>query len=343
MHQQGRLNLNPPYQRNNIWTEKAQKALIYSIKSGMPIPTFFLHERNNGDFDVADGQQRSRAIFKFIKSQISGLVFTESNEQNFLFYELPTVIIDKSVTQEEIREFYVMVNNTGVKLNRPELTKAAHFDSPILNLVEELTDSLDFKTLKLFQEKQSDRMIDREFVEELVALLYYGIGDKKNDVKKIYEASLSQKDISDVQDKFNEILRVLVKYNIDNANQFSNSRYVQRNDFYTLFKFIGDNISLNLNVFLDILIKIQYDISPSNYSSQELQFYAYNCVSQSNSKQAREARFNFLGELLLNTSSKPNKVQKNILKYYKLQDSDMLQEGEFLVLNPKYIQTQFNK
>ena len=54
------LNLNPPHQRNNIWTEKSQKILISSIKDGMPIPTFFLHEKANNAFDAADGQQRGQ-------------------------------------------------------------------------------------------------------------------------------------------------------------------------------------------------------------------------------------------------------------------------------------------
>jgi uncharacterized protein with ParB-like and HNH nuclease domain len=40
------LNLSPAYQRNDIWTEKAQKDLISSMKLGMPIPNFFFHQRS---------------------------------------------------------------------------------------------------------------------------------------------------------------------------------------------------------------------------------------------------------------------------------------------------------
>lgn len=341
------LNLNPPYQRNNIWTEKSQKILISSIKDGMPIPTFFLHGKGTNIYDVADGQQRCRAIFAYIKGEVTdnnNTIFRDDLEAAFLNYELPVVVIDKSVSQEKIREFYVMVNNTGMKLNKPELTKAKYFDSSILNLVEDLTDSPNFKALGIFQSKQSDRMIDREFVEELVALLHFGIGDKKNDVKKLYEATISSDIIDELKSKFSSILEVFITQN--DRGQFSQSRYSQRNDFYTLFKFVANNPKISESeycIFFEVLMKIQYDISPSNENSPELQYYAFNCVSQSNAKQSREARLKFFEELLLNDSGNINKVQKALLKYYRIKEVNVLKVGKYITLDPKLIESQFKK
>lgn len=342
-----KLNLTPPYQRNNIWTEKAQSNLISSIKNGMPIPTFFLHEKANGEFDVADGQQRTRAILAFEKKEIpdiDGLKFDDKFDKQFLEYQIPIVIINSSVNQEKIREFYVMVNNTGLKLNKPELTKAKHFTSSILSLVEELTGNPNFKDLGIFNSKQSDRMIDREFVEELVAQLKFGIGDKKNDIKKLYTLDISQSDTEELKKSFNSVLELISRYN----KQFSiaESRYIQRNDFYTLFKFISDNTTLNneeFSIFFQILLKIQYDISPSNEKCPDLQFYAYNCVSQSNSKQAREERLLFFTDLLLNKANKANKLQKALLRYYGLKENSIIQTENYLTINPNDIQTQFKK
>ena len=63
----GKLNLNPPYQRNPIWTKSTQKHLIQSIKKGIPIPNIFLFRTSDGTYDMVDGQQRTRAI-KLFKS-----------------------------------------------------------------------------------------------------------------------------------------------------------------------------------------------------------------------------------------------------------------------------------
>jgi len=347
IHNSKRLNLNPPYQRNNIWTEKSQKTLISSIKLGMPLPAFFLHDKTNNKFDVADGQQRSRAIFAYISGEITDLdnnKFQKHLDTEFLTYELPIIVINNSVNQEKIREFYVTVNNTGLKLNKPELRKAKYFDSTVLNLVESLTDSENFKTIGIFQLKQSDRMIDREFVEELIALLHFGIGDKKNDIKKLYDSDFDVSTINQLKTSFDNILNVFIKQN--KRFVFSESRYAQRNDFYTLFKFVSNNLQIpdsDYDIIFDILRKIQYDVSPSNEKSPDLQFYAYNCVSQSNAKQARENRLNFFNELILNESNEPNKLQKRLLKYYHINESNMIRIGKYITLPPKLIEPQFKK
>src|SRR5690606_30742209 len=67
IYDRGDLNLNPPYQRNDIWSNPTKKKLIDSIKKEYPLPVFFLHLRENKKYDVVDGQQRIRAIMGFIK------------------------------------------------------------------------------------------------------------------------------------------------------------------------------------------------------------------------------------------------------------------------------------
>ena len=42
-----KIDLNPPYQRNPIWTISTQKHLIQSIKDGAPIPNLFLFKKGD--------------------------------------------------------------------------------------------------------------------------------------------------------------------------------------------------------------------------------------------------------------------------------------------------------
>ncbi len=341
------LNLNPPYQRNNIWTEKAQMKLISSIKDGMPLPTFFFHEIEEKQYEIADGQQRTRAILAFYNKEITDFEkkhFVKDTDLIFLNYKIPVVVIDQSVSPEKIRDFYKMVNNSGIRVNQPESRKAEFFDTDILKLVEELTTTNAFKEVNIFNDKQKDRMIDREFVEELVSQIFFDIGDKKNDIKKLYSQSFEPSQINECKSNFNKVLSI-----ITSAEKFeiANTRYSQRNDFYTLFGFVLKNLKLSqssFDIFFEILLKIENDISPSNFDGGALQFYAFNCVSQTNSKQARLSRLNFFNELFLNIDKIPNETQKEILEYYKLKSSDLcIVENKYLTINPKHISTQFNK
>lgn len=346
-HQKSNLNLNPPYQRNDIWTEKSQMELISSIKQGMPIPNFFFHKRQNGKYDIADGQQRTRAILAYFRKEITDSKKVYFNGENdFLSYIIPIIVINEEVSEAEIRMFYVKVNNTGLRLNKPELTKAANFDSKMLTLIEELCELDPFKKLGIFSEKQEDRMIDREFVEELVAQIIYGISDKKNIIKRLYKENVNKPDdfIENIRTTFSKVIDIC--FSLNNTIELSKTRYSQKNDFYTLFGFILNNISISLdsfNKFYSLLVKIQDDISPSNEKCEPLQYYAYRCVSQSNSKNAREDRLLFFNSLLLNRASKPNKLQKVLIKYYKLNDSDLITVESFLTLKPDNINTNFSE
>lgn len=339
------LNLNPSYQRNDIWTEKAQKELIASIKEGMPIPNFFFHERSDTKFDIADGQQRTRAIIAYTSFEISdigGLKFNET-DQDFLNYLLAVIIINKDVTQEEIRNFYVKVNNTGLRLNNPELTKSQYFDSKILKLVEELSESDQVQSLQLFNVKQEERMLDREFMEELVAQIFYGITEKKLAIKKLYEENtdITQSKIKEIRTKFLSILNVFIK--INEYVDISSTRYTQKNDFYTLFGLVKDN-SFNQTTYGEIfkfLIKIQDDISPSNNKCQLLQEYAFNCITQSHGKPARERRYAILKNIAFNTSNKLTSDQTKLIKYFGLKSTDIITHADVLLVDYKKISTKF--
>ena len=98
LYNKEKLNLNPPYQRNDIWTIKQQKYLLNTISKGMPVPSFFIFKQGN-KYEMVDGQQRSRTIIGFFKGVIpnsENLIFSElqKNEQKrFKAYQIVVAII----------------------------------------------------------------------------------------------------------------------------------------------------------------------------------------------------------------------------------------------------------
>ena len=337
----GNLDLNPPYQRNPIWTISTQKYLIQSIKEGAPIPNLFLFQKSKDKFEMVDGQQRTRALKIFKNSNEIQLTKDDSEFKNgaFLKYEIPITIITEIKEGEYIEEFYYMVNSSGIKLNRPETFKAHYFSTVFLKLVEKLTSGDSFQELNIIPASSQKRMMDRELVEELCALVIHGITDKKNQVDKIYESDISEKESQICEEKFNEIISHILRFN--KIVHVKETRFRQRNDFYTMFGFIKDNLNIDktlLDYYYKILVALEKGIRPTKEACKPLSEYALNCVSQSNSAKARQARLEILNNILLNESPTPNNIQSEILDFYSLDKSSIINKGKYFVFELKSLQ-----
>lgn len=342
LYENNKLNLSPPYQRNEIWSTKAKQLLIDSIKRNFPLPSFFVREQENNMWEMVDGQQRSRTIIAFVRKQFpySGKIFYDENTfPQFLDFKLSLTIITELDSDETIEEFYVRVNSTGLKINRPELKKAEYFETNFSNLLNDLANYENFKELQLFTNTALNRMNDIDLVSELIAQLKFGETEKKDAVDKLYENDINQSEYSFLQDKFLEVIEVINEFN--RIYPIKKTRYKQRNDFYTLFGFISKNLSLSIKsliYFYKILVLIEKDIKPYNEDCEPFMEYAQNCVSQSNSKQARINRISFFNKLFLNQSTNPNIVQKEVMNYYGMDDGDLVDIEGFLVLNINSLQ-----
>lgn len=325
------LDLNPPYQRRFIWALSDQQTLISSILQGYAIPNIFLYERKKGIYEMVDGQQRTRTILGFYDKNFKtedGKYYSDKEFGDaFLEYEIPVTIIEKIENDETIEEFYALVNKTGIHLNRPELKKAEYFDTNFLKLVTELTDSKSFQKLELLSEASTKRMNDIDFVSELVTYLIEGNSDKKLKVDRAFEKDITPQKFKELKGKFEKVLKIIDKF--DDRFPLKKTRYKQRNDFYTLFGFIHKNIDLSqstLTYFYELLLKFNDDINPSNDKCEPFQIYSFHCISQSNSKNARDERTKIFDELFLNKQDTPNRMQKSVLKFYSLTDNDVVKK-----------------
>lgn len=345
LYNKGHLDLTPSYQRNTIWSTPAQRRLISTINSGYPLPNFFVHKRDKINYEMVDGQQRSRSILAYWSGelkdedgQILSPQFKSSPQAKdfirfFEEYKLDVCIIDSDVNQRDIEKFYVLVNSSGLRLNAPELRKAGYSDSRVLKLATFLASSDEFESLRLFSERSSDRMNDIDFVSELLALLRYGFSDKKEKIDELYEKDIDFEDEEKIKKDFFEVLKVM--HNLEKVAPIFKTRFKQKNDFYTLFAFIHLNPKLPgeaLGYFYGTLLKLSSHIRPSQDLCEPLREYAINCVSQSNSKNARVLRYQFLEALFLNNNSIPNKTQRSIAEYFKIEEKIFEKKWGFLLI-----------
>lgn len=308
---ENKIDLHPSYQRNFIWTKKDQQLLIDSILNGWPLPTFFIYEKAKDQYEMVDGQQRAETICRFIKGEITDShknYFHNINCESFLYYKLNITEITNinEAKGENISEFYALVNKRGIHLNPAEVNKAQYAEHPFMKLVEQLLATEEVSGLKIFTDQTINRMNDRTLIEELVAYLKGGFFDKRDLVNEIYLSSISDEVIDSLRNKFMITINRISFLN--KQHPIKDTRFKQRNDFFSLFSFIHEHYPI-LN---DELLLYQYNllcwidenelIRPSNDDCELLQKYAFACVTQSNSKESRRTRLRILETILLNTS-----------------------------------------
>jgi hypothetical protein len=339
-----RLDINPHYQRNSVWTLAAQRRLIGTIEDGYPIPAFFMHDRGNNRLEMVDGQQRCRAIVSFAAGDFSSargcrvaVVERKSTDlayvAAFLSYPLHVCIIDRDVTHGAIEEFYVLVNSSAVRLNSAELRKADFYHTRFLRLATEVAGHELFQDLDVFTEKATDRMNDIDFVSELLTFLKWGYSDKKDKVDATYESDVKDEEAEQLKARALMVLSKLTR--LDKIAPIRRTRFKQKGDLLTLFAFVEQNTEMPTDLLEFVyrsLLRLAPHIRPSQDACDPLMEYARNCVSQSNSKDARQARHALLEALFNNRGRTLNETQLSIAAYFGILQDAAIHRWDRLLL-----------
>jgi len=128
----GKLDIRPPYQREFIYKDKQRDAVIDTVTKEFPLNVMYWAVRENGDFEIIDGQQRTISVCQYINGDFSvdGLAFhnlTNDKKEQILDYELTVYFC--SGTDSEKLEWFKIVNIAGVKLADQELRNAVYSGS----------------------------------------------------------------------------------------------------------------------------------------------------------------------------------------------------------------------
>jgi len=67
----GKLDTRPPYQREFIYKDKQRNAVIDSVRNDFPLNVMYWAVRDDGQYEVIDGQQRTLSICQFVNDDFS--------------------------------------------------------------------------------------------------------------------------------------------------------------------------------------------------------------------------------------------------------------------------------
>ena len=62
----GNLDVRPKYQREFIYSDDEQKAVIDTVTKGYPLNVMYWAVRGDGTYEVMDGQQRTLSICEYV-------------------------------------------------------------------------------------------------------------------------------------------------------------------------------------------------------------------------------------------------------------------------------------
>jgi hypothetical protein len=315
-----RLELQPDFQRNEVWSKAAQVALIDTILHNIPMPKIYIKSviREEQTYRVViDGQQRLTAILAFMENKLKlktpYILFLEYN--GLTFAEFPEIIKNRVLqykvdfneivnpTDDELRDLYARVNKYTVQLNKQELRRA-DFPGEFLSLAEKLSDLDFFVDNKFFSAGQKRRMLDVEYIEELLALLLEGEQDKKDSLDDFCERYASfQEGTEAVQLKFEDVLTD-ISIIFREPLALLSTRFKQKADFYSVFSSVCDFKSQGKSIIPDYLARVQdslrkLDEQIAPHSEDEgLRDYAIYCISDANSASSRRWRKKFLSDYI---------------------------------------------
>lgn len=128
----GKLDIRPRFQREFIYGDKERNAVIDTVQKDFPLNVMYWSVREDGDFEVIDGQQRTISLCQYVNSDfsINGLAFhnlTNDKQKQILDYKL--MVYFCSGTDSEKLEWFQTINIAGKELSDQELRNAVYSGS----------------------------------------------------------------------------------------------------------------------------------------------------------------------------------------------------------------------
>ena len=127
-----KLDIRPPYQREFIYKDKQRDAVINTIIQDFPLNILYWAVREDGNYEVIDGQQRTISISQYVEGDFSfnNRYFhnlQKDEQEQILDYKLMVYLC--SGTDSEKLEWFKIINIAGEKLTEQELRNAVYSGS----------------------------------------------------------------------------------------------------------------------------------------------------------------------------------------------------------------------
>ena len=234
----GRVELNPSFQRNLVWSTAKKCEFIESIIMDFPLPLFFLNETTDGKWVVIDGRQRITTLKEFFEGsfKLSGLkALDDLNGQDFKTLEeryqirledkqLIFYIVKPSTPIRIVYEIFKRINTGGTQLNRQEVRNCI-LTGNATKLLGELADCDEFQ--EAIDNGVSDRrMKAQEMILRFLAFKMQPLDDYAGNMSNFLESAMRKINKADKRE-LNELRTIFMSTMVGSYRLFGkrNFRY----------------------------------------------------------------------------------------------------------------------
>ncbi|MBR4652563.1 MAG: DUF262 domain-containing protein [Kiritimatiellae bacterium] len=125
----GKLDVRPKYQREFIYSDAEQKAVIDTVTKGYPLNVMYWAVREDGTYEVMDGQQRTLSVCEYVAGKFDYFFryfsnLSKAEQDRILDYGL-TVYFCEGGDDEKL-EWFKTINIAGKELTDQELLNAVY-------------------------------------------------------------------------------------------------------------------------------------------------------------------------------------------------------------------------
>ena len=194
MYINGEIDIQPEFQRFYRWSISQKTKFIESILLGIPIPSFFVAQRDDGIWDLVDGLQRFSTILSFMGElkdekniKIEPLILSEGTylkELNGLCWnkisnaiklafrreKLDFKIIKKESTSDTKYELFRRLNTGGSQLSEQEVRNCLLLmtNREFYEWIQNLSHDENFKSSIILSQDQIDKQYDLELIVRFI-------------------------------------------------------------------------------------------------------------------------------------------------------------------------------
>ena len=195
----GQLNVRPPYQREFIYNETQKKAVIQTVKQGLPLNTMYWCLNQDGTYELMDGQQRTISICSYIEGDFSVdhqyfHNLTEAEKAQILNYELMIYVCEG--TDKEKLNWFQTINIAGEKLTKQELRNAV-YTGPWLASAKEYFSKTNCIAYKKYKDYMRGTPIRQEYLEDVLSWVCHR--DSLSAIEDYMSAHQHDKDANDLK------------------------------------------------------------------------------------------------------------------------------------------------
>lgn len=167
----GLLDIRPPYQREFIYSEKEQQAVITTVLNGYPLNVMYWVKRNDDaecPYEVMDGQQRTLSLCEYVDGKFAYDFKNFFNllpdiQQKILNYPL-TIYVCEGEASEKL-EWFKTINIAGKPLNEQEINNAV-FAGPFVSDAKRHFSKINCAAYRLGKDLLNGNTIRQDFLKK---------------------------------------------------------------------------------------------------------------------------------------------------------------------------------